>query len=66
MMGLLEILEAAKQYTGQMEHLSEIPSERIITPAIFSVPLPSPESSKYKPGSLGFVSSPRSTVLPPI
>ena len=66
MMGLLEILETAKQYTDQMKHLSDNPSERVITPAIFSVSLPSPESSRYKPGSLGFVSSPRSTVLPPI
>ena len=66
MMGLLEILETAKQYSDHMEHLSDSPSECVITPAIFSVPLPSPESSRYKPGSLGFVSSPRSTILPPI
>ncbi|KAI6646376.1 hypothetical protein LOD99_12496 [Oopsacas minuta] len=67
MISLLEILETAKLHAGKIRQLSDNPSERVVTPAIFSVPLPGAESSKYKPGNLGFVSiQSTSPILPPI
>ena len=66
MISLLEILETAKLHTGKKSEASET-RPKTQPPVLFSVPLPSAESARYKPGSLGFVSSQSPLpLLPPI
>ena len=65
MVSLLEILETSKLHPGKKDASEKQPESRV-SPALFSVPLPSAESAQYKPGSLGFVSQSTPPLLPPI